>query len=205
MDSLTRLLNSASGVRRGAAVALAVAVVGGAVAVGVAAVASVASHAESVHDKRQQLGRLQAVLSLKPALAAAHSSDGAEAERSEFLRGSNPALVQAELQAWLGLMAETHEVKLQSVGNAPPLEQEGMRYAGLRANVSGTNEAIQGLIYEIETTRPYLIIRQAQLHSTLTSQQGPRRGPEELVLQVQFYGALPPDTASADGGTGAVR
>jgi hypothetical protein len=71
-----------------------------------------------------------------------------------------------------------------------------MRFAGLRADISGPNEGIQGTIFAIEAAKPYLIIRQAQLHSTLDS-QSVTDGPTELVLRVQFYGALPPLAADA--------
>lgn len=70
-----------------------------------------------------------------------------------------------------------------------------MRFAGLRVDLSGTNEGIQGTIFAIEAAKPYLIIRQAQLHSTLTSQEVAIDGPTELVLRVQFYGVLPPAVA----------
>ena len=170
-----------------------------------AGVTSITSQANALQEKRQHLGRLQSVLALKPVLESVDQGSGMEDDRPEFLRGSSDAVIQAELQAWLSMMAANHNVEVMSVGNAPLLEQDGMRFAGLRANISGNNQGIQSLIFEIEAAKPYLIIRQAQLHSTVSSQQAPRPGQEELVLQVQFYGALPPPGEAGTDRMGAVR
>ncbi len=98
-------------------------------------------------------------------------------------------------------IAAAHGVKVLSVGNTPIRQRGNIRYAGLRADVSGTNEAIHATLFDIETSKPYLVIRNATIRSTLSSQASGKDGPPELVAQIQFYGALPPEgqTSGADG------
>lgn len=203
MDSLTRVLNGSAASRRAAALALLALVAATAAALVLTAALSAVSSRQAVRDKRVHLGQLQSVLALKPGLEAARRSAQETQERPEFLSGASAAVIQADLQAWLNRIAAAHGVEVMSVGNAPQVEQDGMRFAGLRANLSGASEGIYGTILAIESARPYLIVRQAQLHSTLGSQQAAHAGPAELVLQIQFYGALPPQDWA--GATGAVR
>jgi len=196
MDSLTRILNASARSRRLAALGLlvAVAVAGGLTAI--AAVSSVQAARDAVRDQRETLGRLKAVLALRPMMEKSAQATLAASDRPEFLTGASDAVIQADLQTWLDGVARQNGVRVMSVGNAPALQQGGMRFAGLRADISGPNEGIQGTVFAIEAARPYLIIRQAQIHSTLDGQQGGLDGQQELVLRVQFYGALPPDTAN---------
>ena len=195
MDSLTRILNSSARTRRLTALGLTGATVLSLVLIGAAIASSVYSTRDDVREKRAQLGRLQAVLALKPMLEKSATAALAAEDRPEFLRGASDAVIQADLQTWINDIARAQGVTILSVGNAPALQEKGMRFAGLRVDLSGTNEGIQGTIFAIEAAKPYLIIRQAQLHSTLTSQEVAIDGPTELVLRVQFYGVLPPAVA----------
>jgi hypothetical protein len=197
MDSLTRILNSSARTRRLTALAMTGATALSVLLIGAAIASSVYASRSDVREKRAQLGRLQAVLALKPMLEKSATAALAAEDRPEFLRGASDAVIQADLQTWINDIARAQGVTILSVGNAPALQQKGMRFAGLRVDLSGTNEGIQGTIFAIEAAKPYLIIRQAQLHSTLTSQEVAIDGPVELVLRVQFYGALPPPAASA--------
>ncbi len=196
MDSLTRILNAGPRTRRLAAIGLLVGCVAGAGLLTMAAVSSVYASRDAVREQRETLGRLRAVLALKPMMEESAKAAIAADDRPEFLTGASDAVIQADLQTWLDGVARQNGVSITSVGNAPALQQKGMRFAGLRADITGPNEGIQGTIFAIEAAKPYLIIRQAQLHSTLDS-QGLGDGPTQLVLRVQFYGALPPIAAPA--------
>ena len=196
MDSLTRILNARPGTRRLVAIGLLAGSIAGAGLLTVAAVSSVYASREAVREQRENLGRMQAVLALKPMMEKSAKAAIADNDRPEFLSGASDSVIQADLQTWLDGVARQNGVSIMSVGNAPALQQKGMRFAGLRADISGPNEGIQGTIFAIEAAKPYLIIRQAQLHSTLDS-QSVTDAPTELVLRVQFYGALPPLAAAA--------
>lgn len=196
MDSLTRILNARPRTRRLVAIGLLAGSIAGAGLLTMAAVSSVYASREAVREQRENLGRLQAVLALKPMMEKSAKAAIADNDRPEFLSGASDSVIQADLQTWLDGVARQNGVSIMSVGNAPALQQKGMRFAGLRADISGPNEGIQGTIFAIEAAKPYLIIRQAQLHSTLDS-QSVTDGPTELVLRVQFYGALPPLAATA--------
>lgn len=197
MDSLTRILNAPARTRRIAAIALLVAGVGVVGLATFAAVSSVQAAREAVREQRETLGRLKAVLALKPMMEKSAQATLAAKDRPEFLTGASDSVIQADLQTWLDGVARQNGVRVMSVGNAPSLQQGGMRFAGLRADISGTNSGIQGTIFAIETAKPYLIIRQAQINTTLEGQQIGFEGDPELVLRVQFYGALPPSAAAA--------
>lgn len=197
MDSLTRILNAPPRSRRMAAVGLLVAVSAAAGLLVFTAASSVQARKNAVLEQRETLGRLQAVLALKPLMEKTAQATLAADDRPEFLSGASDSVIQADLQTWLDEVARQNGVRVMSVGNAPALEQEGMRFAGLRADISGSNDGIQGTIFAIEAAKPYLIIRQAQIHSTLEGQSVGFDDPRELVLRVQFYGALPPTTAAA--------
>jgi hypothetical protein len=197
MDSLTRILNAPARTRRIAAIGLLAAALGLAGLTAYAAVSSVQSARQAVREQRETLGRLKAVLALKPMMEKSAQATLSAKDRPEFLTGASDSVIQADLQTWLDGVARQNGVRIMSVGNAPSLQQGGMRFAGLRADISGTNSGIQGTIFAIETAKPYLIIRQAQINTTLEGQQIGFDGDPELVLRVQFYGALPPAAAAA--------
>jgi len=205
MDRLTALLNSPLAIRRSVAI-LFVAVAIAIVATGITLTASsLYSQAESIRDQRAHLGRLQSAIALKPILEASQQYTVAPDDRPEFLRGASEAVIQANLQTQLIAIAQAQGVDVLSIGNTAILQREGMRFAGLRANLSGNNEGIHGTIYAIETSKPYLIIRRATMRRTLKSQQTGNDGQPEIVLQIQFHGALPPVEGLAENATGAVE
>ena len=205
MVSLTSLLNMSSTMRRLMAVTLLVLAVAVVVGAGFIAVESLQAKVSELEEKRVQLGRLNAVIALKPAIEASMPAESATGDRPEFLQGASEAVIRANLQTQLNKMAAAAGVTILSVGNTPIIQQGETRFAGLRANISGANKGIVGLIFAIDTARPYLTIRDAKIQSTLDSQA---RGPAndvELVMQIQFYGALPPEAVVSDARTGAVK
>jgi len=206
MDRLTALLNSPPVTRRLVAI-LFVAVAIAIVATGVTLTASsLYSQAYSIRDQRDQLGRLHSAIALKPILQASQRNTIAPEDGPEFLRGASEAVIQANLQTQLIAIAQANGVDVLSIGNTPILQREGMRFAGLQANLSGTNEGIHGTIYAIETTQPYLIVRRAKMNTTLESQHtGNDDQPKTIILQIQFHGALPPGQGLSENATGAVQ
>lgn len=205
MDRLTALLNGPLIIRALVAilfVAMAIAII---VAGVMLTASSLYSKAESIREQRTNLGRLQSAIALKPILEASEQNPIASDDRPEFLRGASEAVIQANLQTQLTAIAQAQGVDVLSIGNTPILLRGETRFAGLQANLSGTNEGIHGTIYAIETSKPYLIIREAKMHSTLRPQKTGDADQPKIVMQIQFYGALPPGKGLTGSATGAVQ
>lgn len=200
MDRLTALLNAPRALRRAAAILLLAclfAAVGGFVWL---TFGSLADAANNIQAKRERLGNLQAVIALRQALRDRNRSAGEAESGPEFLQGASEAVIRANLQSRLTAIASAHGIKILSVGNTPIRQRGNVRYAGLRADFSGTNEAVQATLFDIETSKPYLVIRNASIRSTLSSQVAGNQGPPEVVVQIQFYGALPPGGSTLEAG-----
>jgi Type II secretion system (T2SS), protein M subtype b len=195
MDSRTALLNASPFRRRLAAIALPALAAVLAAAIGLAAYTTLQARADSVAERRAQLGRLNMILAAKPGPAgdpvAAVGGDG-----PEFLSGESEALVQAAFQSRLNDIAAASGVDVIAVGNTPIVVRGDARFAGLRASMSGTNDEVVDTIFAIETSEPYLTIRSARINSGQagTPRDGGRESPQELLLQLQFEGALRPDS-----------
>ncbi len=192
MDRLTALLNASKAVRRLSALAMVLTLVMIGTGIVWLAANSLGAEAQTVKAKRQELGQLQSVIALKKALENRPAISDQAAESSEFLQGSSEAIIRGNLQSRFTAIAASHGVNVLSVGNAPILQRGDIRYAGLRADFSGTNEAVHGTLFEIETSRPFLVIRNVVIRSTISSQTSGQKLEPEIVVQVQFYGALPP-------------
>ncbi len=204
MDRLTALLNGPLIIRRLVAILFVVIAIAIVVTGVMLTASSLYSKAKSIREQRASLGRLQSAVALKPMLEASEQNAIASGmHRPEFLRGASEAIIQANLQTQLTAIAQAQGVDVLSIGNTPILIRGGTRFAGLQANLSGTNEGIHGTIYAIETSKPYLIIREAKMRSTLRSQKTRDGGQPKIALQIQFYGALPPGEGLAESATGA--
>ncbi|MEX0347705.1 MAG: type II secretion system protein GspM [Rhizobiaceae bacterium] len=199
MDRLTALLNAPLALRRSLALALLVVYAAIVVAVVWITIDSFGDNAANLHSKRLHLGNLQSIIALREALTERNKSALEEASGPEFLKGTSEAVIRGNLQSRLSEIAAAHKVKILSVGNTPVRQRGSVRYAGLRADFAGTNEAIHATLFDIETSKPYLVIRNATIRSTLSSQSAGKNAPPELVVQIQFYGALPPESAEAGG------
>ncbi len=196
MDSLTALLNASPARRK--MVALVVSALASVLfaATILGAMSTLREQAENLEDKRQQLARFMAIRTLKPMLTREQQRENAKSDRPEFLIGESDAVIQANLQTRLTAMATANDAVLISVGNTPIAERAGTRYAGIRANITGTNEAIVGTLYAIETTTPFLTVRSARLNPVDLNANVDRQKAPELFLQVQFEGALLPVLAA---------
>ncbi len=200
MDRLTSLINAPRALRR----AVALLILCGAIAASAGfvwmTVGSLTDAASAVRAQREQLGNLQSIIGLRQALADRDVSASESLSGPEFLQGASEAVIRGNLQSRLSAIAAAHGVKILSVGNTPIRQRGNVRYAGLRADFSGTNEAIHATLFDIETSKPYLVIRDASIRSTLSSQAAGNQGPPELVVQIQFYGALPPGGSGPEAG-----
>lgn len=192
MGSLDTILNASRQSRRMLAAAVpasAILLVGAVVWLGIA---TLEDRSAELTRKREALGRLDAVLAMKPIIENAKDVDLDSDNLPEFLRGDSEAVIQAGLQTRLDAIAKAAKAEVVSVGPTPTVERRGMRMTGLRANITGTNQAIIQVVAAIEAAKPYLTIRTAEINSIDDRAADSGVKPRRLMLTVQFEGALPP-------------
>lgn len=180
------LLNAKPLVRRTIALGLAALATIATLWLGAVAIDGLYAAKAAVEEKRATLGQLQAVIDL----AAHMESVPAPARQSdrEFLAGDSEAIVRGGLQARLNAIATSAGVNVISAGNAPPLDENGLKYVGLRANFSGGLEGIHAVLLDLETSLPVLFIHEASLRSTNPVDDSPSE--QDIIAEITFYGAL---------------
>ncbi len=204
MDRLTALLNASAFVRRMTAISIAMVFCLIAAGIVVAMIGSLRSEARDLAEKRAELGRLYSVVGLRETLQKEIAASNRNSSNSEFLSGSSEAVIRGNLQSRFTSIAASHGVNVMSVGNAPALKQGAIRFAGLRADFSGTNEQVLSTLFEIETSKPFLVIRNARIRSVASFQANGKQINPKVMVQALFYGALPPNVPenSAQGAGG---
>jgi general secretion pathway protein M len=144
-----------------------------------------------IDEGRYNLARFERLLAQKPvddAKAAAQPDDNA----SSFLAGENIAVIQAGLQTRVNAIASAQNVIVASVGNTPVLAIDGVQYAGVRANIQGNLPSINNTLFQLETSLPPLIIREATIRATSAMQEDGSPLPVELAAEIVVYGAVNP-------------
>ncbi|MFD9901603.1 type II secretion system protein GspM [Mesorhizobium sp. UC74_2] len=183
-----RLLNAPLLVRRGAAIVFGLILLAVACAIVAGLYGSVMSARSEVYEKRVELGRLLSIVALEKSIKTTDTAE--KASQAEFLPGENEAAARSGLQKRLSEAASAANVTVLSAGNAPTLNEQGVVYVGLRANISGALENIHGLLRNLETTMPVLFIREATLTATGGNPDMPQANANEISAQLLFYGVL---------------
>ena len=146
MDKLTTLMNAPLALQRLVALLLLVAALSGALVLSWSVVTYLKSSAYQIVEKRQQLGQLTAYARVGSALQSQAEQRDSVSVTPEFLAGTSDAVILAELQSRFNTIAAAHGIELVSVSNLPIRTQENVRFAGLAADVQGTNEAVHALL-----------------------------------------------------------
>ncbi|MBA8882022.1 type II secretion system protein GspM [Phyllobacterium myrsinacearum] len=144
-----------------------------------------------IDDNRYNLARFERMLAQKPV------DDGQTAAQpddttSSFLTGDSIAVIQAGLQTRVNADASAQNVVVASVGNTPVLVIDGVQYAGVRANIQGNLPSINNTLFQLETSLPPLIIREATIRATNAVQVDGSPQPVELAAEIVVYGAVNP-------------
>ncbi|TPM16329.1 type II secretion system protein GspM [Mesorhizobium sp. B2-3-5] len=193
---VTAILNSRLLIRRSVALAIAAACVLLVGWLAFVALSSVASASADIDEKRATLGQIEAVVALAKTIEAS-ASPVAASSNGEFLSGESEAVIRGALQTRLNAIAASNGVTVLSAGNAPALNEDGVAYLGLRANVSGTLESVHGFMFSLETTLPVLLIRETTLRTTNVAPSAASKVAPEIFAEVLFYGALQSGTVAA--------
>ncbi|WP_234836918.1 type II secretion system protein GspM [Sinorhizobium meliloti] len=151
-----------------------------------------------IEEKRRLLGRLEAI---KPAASVFLKTNPMPALDNDqlFLQGENEAVITADLQGWLQERAVTAGAQINSVSNVRLEGENGITLLGLRANMSGSMEAIHEIVAAVEVNQPRLFIKEMDLQSNHQEAYG-LDTPPELSATILVLGATekPGQTKGAD-------
>ncbi|MCV3243105.1 type II secretion system protein GspM [Mesorhizobium sp. ZC-5] len=188
---ISRVINAPLRTRRLIALLLFLAILAAVATSSWIAVSSLIGLRADVLEKRETVGRLQAIAALKPLLVQ-ESNTALPTEREDFLEGDSEAVVRGNMQTRLTAMVGERNVNLLSASNVPDLNIDGARYVGIRADLSGTVDAVHNAIFAIETSKP-LIIREASIWLSGPDQLPGATQAPHISVQIRLYGALRQD------------
>ncbi len=150
-------------------------------------------------EKREQLWRFESFANYvieQPADQLVSQNGNVTDE--EFLGQASKQVMMAHLQNRLKAIAQTHGTKIIAIGSVPEFTENNVRYIGLRMSTTGDYKSIYGLLLDVETSRPYLFVRQAHLRSSASSVRDVDRD-VEISAQLNIYGAVANSTIKSAG------
>ncbi|MBB4187343.1 hypothetical protein GGE07_004007 [Sinorhizobium terangae] len=167
--------------------------------VGSAAIAfnGVCRSLSEIEDKRRLLGRLDAIRSAAAIFLKANPTPPLGGNQL-FLEGENEAVITAGLQGWLQEQAATAGAVINSVSNVRMNGENGITLLGLRANLSGSLEAVHEIVAAIEASQPRLFIKEMDLQSNYQEIYGLDTAPT-LSATILMLGATE-GNGQAEGG-----
>jgi Type II secretion system (T2SS), protein M subtype b len=145
-----------------------------------------ASH-DRLTDLREQAGKLTQLAALKNGLQPLNLETATAPNQQLFLEAESLTIGRATLQSNIDAIAQSNNLSLASAGSVPDIDEKGIKLIGLRIDMSGSYEAIQKAIIDIETAKPPLLVRELTLRLT-AGEAGDR--PLELAAQVKIFGAF---------------
>lgn len=193
-DPTSRLVNAPLRTRRLTALLLLAICIAAGIGFSRVALSSLTTLRAQILEKRETIGRLQAIAALKPLLVQ-ESTAPLPTAREDFLEGDSEAVVRGNMQAHI--IVNEQDANLLSVSNVPDVEIDGARYVGIRADLAGTVDAIHNAIFAMETSKP-LIIREASIWLSGPDQMPGATLAPQISAQIRVYGALRPDFAAAE-------
>jgi cell division protein FtsB len=185
---LTYLLNLSAPIQRYIAVGLGLAAILLLVTSGWQSVGVLSDQNEVILQLRTQAGKLEQLAKMKGTIKneIEKPSDG----EGLLLVAASAPIARAELQTRIIAFAQGHQASVASIGDVPDIVENGLTLVGVRANISGTNDAIQKAVLEMESVMPPLLVREFSIQ---TSGADLPDGPSDLSVQFQVYGAMHSD------------
>jgi hypothetical protein len=148
---------------------------------------TVSADQDRLTELRERAGKLTQLVEMKTRLQPLDLDSVDEVGRGLFLEAESLTIGRANLQSTIDAVAQSHSLVLASAGSVPDIDEKGIKLIGLRIDVTGTYEAIQKAIIDIETVRPPLLVRELTLRQT-SGEAGDR--PVELAAQIKIFGAF---------------
>lgn len=103
-----------------------------------------------------------------------------------YLKSSSPSLAAAEIQDIAQTILLANGMKPNSVNIAPHKDENGRRKVSVTLNLRGTPEAMQRVLYALESNVPYLFVDNLAIRSTVNNRRWQPTPMVEPEVQVQF-------------------
>jgi hypothetical protein len=143
-------------------------------------------HQARIEQERTVQGRLRAALA---EMAGTKVEDTSQSNAGRFLSGESEAIVAANLQSLLTEYASTNGVKLRSTRSLPARDRDGMRLIGVQMQFSGQMDAVQKLIYQIESAEPSLVVDAMSING-FAQRFGVATDGTSLEVRLDVFGAV---------------
>lgn len=142
---------------------------------------------EDYNDQRIRLGTFQTAL-----LRARNETQTKNANQQAAVQGGlwqadNEALAQTAVQTRMQELANTHNFSVRSVRPLPKIESNGLAWVGLSIDGTASDDQIISFLHALETSRPILLIKNAQIRGT--GVDDPYTHPQ-IEAQFDVFGAL---------------
>lgn len=148
---------------------------------------------DEIAAEREKLARFLSVAGYENEIDGLIKRASARAPANQFLQGNGEAIVVAELQTRLKTFAQSKQVVLSSARTARDQTIEGITYYGVRLNLFGQPDNVNGFINTVETSLPFLFLESTHLRAAhrLTDNVDEQI---RLDAQLDIYGAIAPDS-----------
>lgn len=137
-----------------------------------------------IQAKREHLGRLTVIASRSP-----QNTDAAQLSARPLaaftLEGETEAVQLATLQTAIGRVAEEAGVRLRSTQALPVMQRDELGFVGLQSTVQVRLEALQRLLYGLETHRPMLLVDAIDM-APITAASGSPETSDDRLVHVNF-------------------
>lgn len=187
---LSKLMNAPLWLQRVAALALFAVVVLAAAGSVLAATNVIAAKRADLLAERERSGHLARIVAYADKFDPAANGPAAADIGALFLQAESPAIARANLQTRVNQLAARQKLGIASIGTVPDREENGYRLIGLRADVTGSFEALHALIMNAESVMPPLLIQEMTLRRVNLGQNA--KNPDQAVLsgQLRIYAAF---------------
>jgi Type II secretion system (T2SS), protein M subtype b len=139
-----------------------------------------------IEELRVRAGKLVAIAAMKEQATRIAAAPLSPATSALLIDAENLPIAKANLQSRVSAIAAAHNASVSSSGSVPDVVENGLLLIGLRADISGTNEAVEGFLGEIESSKPLLLVREFLLRS----QGAPTLDAAPiLTASIRLYGA----------------
>lgn len=153
--------------------------------------ARVAELREQIEAERAVLGRFAAVAARAGETAAYDRAGRAAIESGAYLKGESEALTAASLQTLLAQLAAASRVRFSSTRALPARERDAARLIGVSVQFQAAIEQLRGLLFRIESHRPFLFVEGLQVRPVSPFSQSTPELNGMLNVRLDVFGALP--------------
>jgi len=150
---------------------------------------------QALEDDRALIGELQQRVAGRGAYGGQLDAlKGRIAESGLYVRADTEPLAAAAVQERLKDAVGRHGGELRSVQSLPSEQEGALTKVGLRVVMTGQLEPAVRVLYELETSEPYLFVDNLQIQAT--ARRRVQTGTEDgvnLSIRFDLFGYMPPE------------